>query len=169
VERGGPSPPGLYPGCYAEGMRSWAWAVLTSICLTGCSGGHRQLRQSVGPGPGPGCSTTLDCACKNGSAAACEQMGAVFKPPKPNPPTKPGPGPVVPPKAAEGLNEEEDGDPYDRCGDLYAKCMEQAKVANRRNSGDWGGSVCQQCFLLCRDNGYWPTRTKGGRKCPAVE
>jgi hypothetical protein len=96
-------------------------------------------------------------------------MGAVFKPPRPNPPTKPNPGPVVPPKAAEGLNEEGDDEPYDRCGDLYVKCMEQAKVANRRNSGGFGTSVCQLCAERCREVGHWPLKAKGGRKCPAVE
>jgi hypothetical protein len=95
-------------------------------------------------------------------------MGAIFKPPKPRP--SPNPGPVVPPDAAEDLNEEEDAsDPKDRCTELYAKCMEEAKVGNRRNSGGFGTTVCLQCAKLCRDLGRWPARTNGGRKCPAVE
>jgi hypothetical protein len=150
-------------------MRTSLPVALWCLWLAGCAGGSRPLRQSVGPGPGPGCASSLDCSCKNGSEAACEQLGTAPKTPKPKAPKPPNPGPVIPPQAAESLEEEGDGKPYDRCNDLYTKCMEQAKVANRRNSGDWGGSVCQQCFTICRDRGYWPTRTTGGRKCPEVQ
>lgn len=151
-------------------MRSHFWVALTCLYLAGCASGSSSLRQTVGPGPGPGCASTLDCACKNGSAAACEQLGTAPKTPKPKPTKEPpNPGPVVPPEAVESTDTEEDDERYDRCMDLYAKCMEKAKVANRRDSGGFGHSVCQQCFTLCRRRGYWPTKTAGGRKCPAVE
>lgn len=111
----------------------------------------------------------MDCSCKNGSVAACEQLGAPRTPRPKKKPEVPDPGPVVPPQAAESLEAEEDDGTSGRCEDLYTKCMAQAKVANRRNSGDWGGTVCQQCFYLCKERRYWPLRTLGGRKCPAVE
>ena len=155
--------------CYTGAMRACLWVTLMCLCLAGCASGSRPLRQSLGPGPGPGCASSLDCACKNGSAAACEHLGTVPRTARPKKPKAPDPGPVVPPQAAEEPDTEDDDDSSSRSEDLYTKCMEQAKVANRRNSGDWGATVCQHCFDLCRERGYWPIRTTGGRKCSAVE
>lgn len=44
-----------------------------------------------GLGPGPGCASTVDCACKNGSAAACEQLGTVPRTARPKKPKAPDP------------------------------------------------------------------------------
>lgn len=63
--------------------------------------------------------STLDCLCKNGSKAACEQLevsGKATRTPKPKKPSspKPAPEPVLPPPTgAEPV--ETDEDTKDRC------------------------------------------------------
>jgi hypothetical protein len=142
-------------------MRSFAWVALTFGCLLGCAGGPRQLRQSMGPGPGPGCASTLDCACKNGSEAACEQLGTTHKVPRvprPKEPKPPGPGPVPPlgtgKEPVKSETSESDQDTKDRCAAHYAKCVEAGGQSLPGHAS--GYSRCASCLRYCASNGFWP-------------
>lgn len=141
-----------------EGMRSFVWAVLTCGCLVGCTGSHRQLRQSMGPGPGPGCASTLDCACKNGVEAACEQLGTPKVPRVPEKPKPPGPGPVPPLGAGKEPVTNEirttDKDTKDRCVDYYERCVEAGgEFLPGRTKSE---SRCSSCLDYCTSYGFWP-------------
>lgn len=142
-------------------MRFIVWATLMWGCLVGCVGGHRQFHQSMGPGPGPGCVSTLDCACKNGSAAACEQLGVAPKAPrapKPQEPKPPGPGPVPPlgtgkePDVSEALAP--DKATKDRCTDYYVRCVDAGgeSLPGRYKSE----TRCSACMHYCTTHGFWP-------------
>jgi hypothetical protein len=156
-------------------MHSRVWMMLTCFCLGGCVGGQRQFRQSagLGPGPGPGCASTLDCMCKNGSKAACEQMEASSKavrtpkPSKPNSP-KPGPEPVLPPTGSQPG--ELDEDTKDRCSAHYAQCVEAGGLDLPGHV--FGSSRCASCLGYCTSNGFWPEAIytwKGVRlPCPGI-
>lgn len=144
--------------CWDEGMRAFAWVVVTCGCLMGCAGGPRHLRQSVGPGPGPGCASTLDCACKNGSEAACEQLGTTPRGPRPNEPKPPGVGPIPPlgtgkePAAREPR--ELDRDTRDRCAEHYTKCVAAGGESLPGHAS--GYTRCGSCMDYCTSNGFWP-------------
>lgn len=127
--------------------------ALTCLWASGCVGGERQLRQSTGPGPGPGCASTLDCTCKNGSAAACELLGKASRKPKP-----PNPGPVVPPGAQEGPVKEEphekDKGREDSCEEHYARCVAEGGGALSGHAA--GYTRCGSCMAYCTAQGFWP-------------
>ncbi len=146
----------------AEGMHLRLWGALMLSCLLGCAGPQRQLRLAVGPGPG--CASTLDCACKRGSAAACEQLATVSKPPK----TPNVPGPVLPPDA---LNPgESDEDPRERCSAHYVKCVEQGGGHLPGRTKNY--SRCVDCMDYCIAHGFWPealyTWNKVRLPCPGL-
>ncbi len=141
-------------------MRSFVWAALIG-CLMGCAGGQRQLRQSMGPGPGPGCASTLDCACKNGSQVACEQLGMapkVPRMPKPKEPKPPGPGPVPPLDTGNApVTSETHGsgkETKDRCTDYYVKCVEAGGESLPGHHK--GETCCASCLHYCTSHGFWP-------------
>jgi hypothetical protein len=130
-----------------------------AVCVVGCAGGPQMLRQAVGPGPGPGCASTLDCACKNGSAAACEQLGTTPKVPRtptPKEPKPPGPGLYPPLGTGKDTNEirATDKDTKDRCVDYYEKCVDAggASLPGRFT----GESRCASCLEYCTSYGFWP-------------
>lgn len=132
------------------------------LCLVGCAGGQQHvLRQAVGPGPGPGCASTLDCACKNGSAAACEQRGTAPKAPrtpKPKEPKPPGPGAYPPPGTGQEPVTNEvratDKGTKDRCTDYYEKCVD---AGGQKLPGRFiGESRCASCLEYCTSHGFWP-------------
>jgi hypothetical protein len=135
-------------------MHSFVWPLLTCFCLVGCvGGGQQQLRQSIGPGPGPDCASTLDCACKNGSAAACEQLGTAPKASGP-----PDPGPVMPPGTGKVPITNEiratDKGTKDRCADYYDKCVDAGgESLPGRTKGE---TRCGSCLEYCTSNGFWP-------------
>jgi hypothetical protein len=163
--------------CLPVRMRSFAWAALTCGCLMGCAGGHRQLRQTLGPGPGPGCASTLDCSCKNGVEAACEQLGTTPKAPRvprPKEPKPPGPGPVPPlGTGKEPVTNEiraTDKDTKDRCVDYYEKCVEAGgeHLPGRVKKE----SRCGSCLQYCTSHGFWPeaiyTWNRVRLPCPGI-
>lgn len=136
--------------CLDEAMRSRLWGTVTLSCLLGCVGPQRQFRQTLGPGPGPGCASTLDCECKSGSAAACEQLATVAKPPKT--PNAPAPVPVLPPGALKSSGT--DKGTKEQCVDHYAKCVElggehlPGRIKNETR--------CGSCLEYCTSHGFWP-------------
>ena len=139
-------------------MNSWAWIMLTSVCLGGCVGSPMQLRQSAGPGPGPGCMSTLDCLCKKGSQVACEQMepsAKAARTPKPKKPSspKPSPEPVLPPPIGDAPDNP-DEDTQDRCSAYYARCVEAGGLNLAGHAS--GYSRCGSCLGYCTANGFWP-------------
>lgn len=133
---------------FLEGVRR-ALVALACCTLLGCAGSQRSLRQATGPGPGPGCASTLDCACKNGSQSACEQLAASPKTPrapKPKAPTAPKSDPILPPIPDEDTKE--------RCATYYARCV---KAGGQNLPGHaLGYSRCASCLGYCTANGYWP-------------
>lgn len=163
IERGGP---GAWEGgrCWDGGMQAPVRLALMCLCLVGCVGGQQHvLRQAVGPGPGPGCASTLDCACKNGSAAACEQLGTAAtapKTPRPNEPKPPGPGPGAYPPLGTGkdpvTNEVRatDNDTKDLCTDYYEKCV--AAGGEFLPGRTKKQTRCGSCLEYCTGNGFWP-------------
>ena len=112
----------------------------------GCAGSPRHFRQSVGPGPGPGCVGTVDCACKNGSAAACEQLETVSRPRPPNP--------LPPPGATEEARKKESERVRETCTDDYVRCVDAGgeHLEGRVN----GESRCDSCRAYCMAHGFWP-------------
>jgi len=135
-------------------MPVWMRAALTCCCLVGCAsgaGGQRQMRQAVGPGPGPGCASTLDCACKRGSAAACEQLGATM--PRPQAPRPPGP--VLPPGTGKApVTGEPSQEVVDRCTEYYNRCVD---AGGERLRGHLKGYTrCSSCLDKCTADGFWP-------------
>jgi hypothetical protein len=138
----------------AERKAASQFAVLTCLQLMGCVGGPRLLRQSVGPGPGPGCASSLDCACKNGSMAACEQLrgtpegSSAPKPPEPKPLA---PGPVLPPVTQGTAPEDET---KKRCSEYYDKCIQAGGGSLPGHAR--GYSRCASCLGYCTANGFWP-------------
>lgn len=147
-------------------MRSRLWGTVTLSCLLGCVGPQRQFRQALGPGPGPGCASTLDCECKSGSAAACEQLATVSKPPKT--PNAPAPVPVLPPEALKP--DEPDEDTKERCAAHYAKCIEQG--GGRLPGRTKNYTRCVDCLDYCTSYGFWPealyTWNKVRLPCPGL-
>lgn len=137
-------------------MHSWSWIALLCFSLMGCVGSQHQLRQAVGPGPGPGCASSLDCACKNGSQSACEQLLVSPKAPrtpKPKEPSSPKPEPIPPPISGEGTAEP-DEDTKDRCASYYTKCV---NAGGQNLPGHaFGYSRCGSCHGYCTAHGYWP-------------
>jgi hypothetical protein len=143
-------------------MQALGWLALMGLCLVGCAGGQQHvLRQTVGPGPGPGCASTLDCACKNGSAAACEQLGTAPKAPrtpKPKEPKPPEPG-AYPPLVTDTkpvTNEVRatDKDTKDRCTDYYEKCVDSG--GDSMPGRVYDQSICGTCLAYCKTHGFWP-------------
>lgn len=139
-------------------MRWNLWVVSMCCCLMGCVGSHRLLRQSVGPGPGPGCASTLDCACKNGSAEACKQLGSATSAskaskPKASRPREPTVDPVLPPSPS-GDEQDPDSDTKERCVAYYARCVEAGgqNLPGRHKKE----SLCGSCLAYCTSNGFWP-------------
>ncbi|CAM4107602.1 hypothetical protein COSO111634_33270 [Corallococcus soli] len=141
--------------------------VVLWMCFgaVGCTLGPRQfpqLRQStgMGPGPGPGCVSTLDCQCKDGVVAACEQLATAPRPRMPPP--------LPPPGAAEEAREKETERRRDTCGDDYVRCVDAGGggLPGRVE----GESRCDSCRAYCMAHGFWPTSiyTWNGRpmKCP---
>lgn len=139
-------------------MRSFTWMALACFCLVGCAVGPQQLRQVVGPGPGPGCSSTLDCMCKNGSEAACEQLGVTPRVPEPKTPKPPEFGPVLPPGTGKSPATSETSAPSqdtkELCSDYYNKCVEAG--GERLPGRTKKESRCGSCMNYCTSNGFWP-------------
>ncbi len=137
-------------------MRACVWLMLACCGLVGCAGNQRVLRQAVGPGPGPGCVSTLDCACKNGSREACEQLATVAKASrKPKVPQAPKSRPdPIPLPDADQVPSEPDADTKDRCAGYYAKCVAAGgqNLPGRHKSE----SLCGSCLAYCTSNGFWP-------------
>jgi hypothetical protein len=127
-------------------------ALALMLCggLGGCAVGPRQFRQSMGPGPGPGCSNTMDCQCKNGVAAACEQL-ATMKPPKPRPQKPP---PLPPPGTGEALEKTEKEKVRDSCSDDYVRCI--GAGGEFRPGRVKGETLCESCRAYCTANSFWP-------------
>jgi hypothetical protein len=141
-------------------MRPIVWMTLMCGYLLGCIGDQRQLRQSVGVGPGPGCASTLDCMCKNGSEAACAQLGRskATRPPRPEQPKPPGPGPVPPlvksEEPATNKIHASEKDIKDRCTDYYDKCVAAGGESLPGHAS--GYTRCGSCLDYCTTHGFWP-------------
>ena len=137
-------------------MNSCLGSAVLGLFLVGCASSQysrHPFRQAVGPGPGPGCASTMDCMCRNGSQAACEQLARTAPKPKSQPPVR-APVPGTDKTLEQQKKREADDAPKDRCADYYARCV--AEGGEKLPGHVAGYTRCGSCLAYCVAQGFWP-------------